>query len=141
MTSAGVSVGGAPATLLDQSQMSLDTEVEDSADPAPATAALRQRRSINGSVIAGLGLLVLVALWIFAVRVLHVPSYILPAPEAVIKALWSGIAVSPASSKGYYLPLWSTLSNAAVGFAIGTGLGLVLGSLMAAPGLTTMSHL
>jgi NitT/TauT family transport system permease protein len=131
MTNAGVGVGGQPATLLDQSQMSLDPEVGDAADDAPAAVVVRRRSGINGSVIAGLGLLALVALWIFAVRVLNVPSYILPAPEAVVKALWSGIAVSPTSPKGYYLPLWSTLSNAALGFAIGTGLGLILGSLMA----------
>jgi NitT/TauT family transport system permease protein len=68
---------------------------------------------------------------VLSVRFLRVPAYILPAPEAVLRALWSGLAVSPASPKGYYLPLWSTLSNAATGFGIGTGLGLVLGSLMA----------
>jgi len=49
----------------------------------------------------------------------------------VVRALWSGLAVSPTSSLGYYLPLWGTLSNAAIGFAIGVALGLVIGSLMA----------
>ena len=62
---------------------------------------------------------------------LQVPPYILPAPEGVFVALWSGIAVSPASPLGYYLPLWSTLSNALLGFLIGASLGLVIGSLMA----------
>ena len=65
------------------------------------------------------------------VAVLQVPAYILPAPEGVFVALWSGIAVSPASALGYYLPLWSTLSNALLGFLIGARLGLVIGSLMA----------
>jgi len=51
--------------------------------------------------------------------------------EAVLNALWSGIAINPTDPQGYYVPLWSTLSNAAIGFGIGTGLGLVLGSLMA----------
>ena len=74
----------------------------------------------NGSLIAGLGTLVLLAAWFAAVRFLHVPSYILPAPEAVVRALWSGLAVNPASSLGYYLPLWSTFSNAAVGFLLAT---------------------
>ena len=50
---------------------------------------------------------------------LQVPAYILPAPEGVFVALWSGIAVSPASALGYYHPLWSTLSNALLGFMIG----------------------
>lgn len=99
--------------------------------PASAGKGRRADTGVNGSIIAGIGLVVLVIAWIAAVRFLHVPSYILPAPEAVLRALWSGIAVSPASPQGYYLPLWSTLGNAALGFAIGSGLGLVLGSLMA----------
>jgi len=60
-----------------------------------------------------------------------VQPYILPAPEQVFVALWSGIAVSPASPLGWYLPLWSTMSNALLGFAIGAVLGLLFGSLMA----------
>jgi NitT/TauT family transport system permease protein len=131
MTNVGTRVGGDPATLLDQSEMNLDPKAENPADDAAPAPRKRTRPAVDGSVIAGLGLLVLIALWIFSVRALHVPSYILPAPEAVLNALWSGIAVSPLSPKGYYLPLWRTLSNAATGFAIGTGLGLVLGSLMA----------
>jgi NitT/TauT family transport system permease protein len=85
----------------------------------------------NGSLLAAIGALALLAMWFVAVRVLQVPSYILPAPEAVIRALWSGLAVNPASPLGYYLPLWGTFANAAVGFLIGCGLGLLLGSLMA----------
>ena len=78
-----------------------------------------------------LGLVVLLALWVGAVRFLKVPAYILPAPEAVVSALWSGIATSPSSPLGYYLPLWGTLKNAALGLSIGCCLGLFLGSLMA----------
>lgn len=85
----------------------------------------------NGSLLAAIGALALLAMWFVAVRVLQVPTYILPAPEAVIRALWSGLAVNPASPLGYYLPLWGTFANAAVGFLIGCGLGLLLGSLMA----------
>src|SRR5204863_9799387 len=39
--------------------------------------------------------------------------------------------IDRANPMGYYLPLWSTLSNAATGFGIGTAMGLLLGSLMA----------
>ena len=42
-----------------------------------------------------------------------------------------GLAVSPASPLGYYLPLWGTLKNAALGFALGSGSGVLFGSLMA----------
>ena len=73
----------------------------------------------------------LLLIWKLAVAILQVPVYILPAPEGVFTALWSGIAVLPTSALGFYLPLWSTLSNALLGFLIGAGFGLVIGSLMA----------
>jgi NitT/TauT family transport system permease protein len=100
---------------------------------AAAPSAKRQaaRSGEHGTLIALLGLVVLLALWEAAVRLLGLPPYILPAPEAVWRALVSGIAVSPSSPLGYYLPLWGTLRNAAIGFAIGSGIGLLLGSLMA----------
>lgn len=106
------------------------------AAPAAGAAANRvarqpRRKSFNGSYISLAGLAIIVAAWELSVRFMNVPAYILPTPEAVLRALWSGLAVSPASSTGYYLPLWSTFCNAAIGFCIGTGSGLVLGSLMA----------
>ena len=131
MTNAGTQVGAEPASLLDQTEMSLDPEAPQAADAARSTKRRRNRYTIDGSVIAGFGLIVLLAAWVSAVRLMHVPAYILPAPESVLRALWAGLAVNPASPQGYYLPLWSTLSNAAAGFAIGTGMGLLLGSLMA----------
>ena len=99
--------------------------------PAVRTPARSGGRGLNGSLIGAIGLVVLLAAWEASVHLLHLPSYILPAPEAVVHALWSGLAVSPASPLGYYLPLWGTLHNAAIGFAIGAGGGIVLGSLMA----------
>jgi NitT/TauT family transport system permease protein len=123
--------GASSSGLLEQPEVDAATSIENAASIAMPAPRKPGRAEINGSVIAGIGLVALIALWIMAVRFLRVPPYILPAPEAVLNALWSGIAISPASPKGYYLPLWSTLSNAATGFAIGSGLGLVLGSLMA----------
>jgi NitT/TauT family transport system permease protein len=120
-----------PADVVAQADLSPDAAMQSAVEDAPSQPRRSGRTGVNGSVIAGAGLVVLIALWIFCVRVLRVPPYIMPAPEAVLNALWSGLAIDPASPKGYYLPLWSTLSNAATGFAIGTGLGLVLGSLMA----------
>jgi len=90
-----------------------------------------RKKPLSGSVIAAMGLVVLLGLWEGAVRVLHLPPYILPAPEAVVRALWSGLAVNPASQLGYYLPLWGTFRNAAIGFIVGSMLGLTIGSLMA----------
>jgi NitT/TauT family transport system permease protein len=88
-------------------------------------------RSTNSLLIGLIGLVALFGGWALCVQVFDVPSYILPAPSAVARALWSGIAVDPSSPLGYYLPLWGTLRNALVGLGIGCALGLVLGSLMA----------
>jgi NitT/TauT family transport system permease protein len=96
----------------------------------PVAAGSKSGRIRFGSPIAWIGLLVLIAAWIVAIQVFNIPAYILPKPEAVVRALWSGLAVSPTSPLGYYLPLWGTLSNAAIGFAIGVALGLVIGSLV-----------
>jgi len=120
-----------PADVVEQADLSPDAAMQSAVEDAAPPPRRGVRRGTSGSVIAAVGLVVLVGLWVFSVRVLRAPPYILPAPEAVLNALWSGLAIDPASPKGYYLPLWSTLSNAAIGFAIGTGLGLVLGSLMA----------
>ncbi|MBV1705956.1 MAG: ABC transporter permease [Hyphomicrobiales bacterium] len=98
---------------------------------APAKSALPRSRNVPSSVITLGGLVALIALWQFAVTRLHLPAYILPAPLAVLKALWTGIAVAPSSPLGWYLPLWSTLRNATFGFVIGSGFGLAAGSGMA----------
>src|SRR5947199_6176487 len=119
-----------PVDVIERTDLNPDAAMRSAVEDTPPPLQ-GKRQAVNGSIIAGMGLIALAALWIFAVRVLRVPPYILPAPETVLNALWSGLAVNPASPKGFYLPLWSTLSNAATGFAIGTGLGLVLGSLMA----------
>lgn len=90
-----------------------------------------KRHALTGRSISLIGLILLFAGWWGAVQALEVPAYILPAPGAVARALWSGLAVDPSSPLGYYLPLWGTLRNAALGLVAGAGLGLVLGSLMA----------
>src|SRR3972149_1681983 len=101
------------------------------ASAVPAHAR-RRRERIRNIGIGIAGLLALLVLWKLVVVGLEVPPYILPAPEGVFIALWSGIAVAPASPLGFYLPLWSTLSNALLGFLIGASLGLFFGSPMAA---------
>jgi NitT/TauT family transport system permease protein len=113
-----------------------DTPREPSAlDLVAASAASaqsrRRRERLTDTSIGIVGLLVLLLIWKLIVAGLNVPPYILPPPERVFTALWSGIAVSPASVLGFYLPLWSTLSNALLGFLIGASFGLVVGSLMA----------
>jgi len=99
------------------------------AQPALRTSAIgrRGRRvALNVAIF-----LLLLALWHAAVKLFAIPSYILPLPEAVFKALWAGLAVPLGDKAGYYVPLWGTLSNAALGFLIGAAIGIALGSAMA----------
>lgn len=101
---------------------------------AMSSAAAKNRRRnvrIRNIGIGFAGFLTLILVWKLSVNLLNVPSYILPAPEQVVVALWSGLAVPVTSPLGWYLPLWSTMANALVGFAIGAMLGLFFGSLMA----------
>lgn len=104
-----------------------------SIETAPARTSPRRSgpHPASGPLIAMAGVVALFTAWALAVRCLNIPSYILPSPAAVWRALWSGLAVSPSDPLGYYLPLWGTLKNAAIGLAAGGGLGLLLGSLMA----------
>lgn len=94
-------------------------------------AAQRRRQRIGNILLTIAGMIGLLVLWQVAVQVFQVPSYILPGPERVFNALWSGLAVPLDSRVGFYLPLGSTLGHAALGFLIGATLGLLLGSLMA----------
>jgi NitT/TauT family transport system permease protein len=77
------------------------------------------------------GAVALLSVWEFCVRVLNIPPYVLPSPEKVVAALWSGLDVPYSSPIGFYRPLVSTLSNAGAGLLIGGILGVILGSLMA----------
>ncbi len=101
------------------------------ASSAAAAQSRRRNVRIRNIGIGVAGFLTLLLVWKLSVIIMKVPPYILPAPEQVLVALWSGIAVSPASPLGWYLPLWSTMSNALLGFVIGASFGLLFGSLMA----------
>jgi NitT/TauT family transport system permease protein len=66
------------------------------------------------------------ALWEGAVRGLEVPPFILPAPSAVLVALWRGLA------SGLYLRhLWYTVLETLLGFLLGSILGFGLGTAVA----------
>jgi NitT/TauT family transport system permease protein len=93
--------------------------------------AKRQRVRASGLFVKLAGIAALLALWQAAVTFLDVPTYILPRPMQVWAALKSGLFVPLDSPAGFYIPIASTLANAAMGFVIGSILGLLVGSLMA----------
>lgn len=68
---------------------------------------------------------VVVGGWELAVRALDVSALVVPPPSAVALALWSGL-VSNAFTYHFGVTAYETLA----GFAVGAGLGLVLGSLV-----------
>lgn len=64
--------------------------------------------------------------WEMIVRLSNVPDYIFPPPSLVFTGLWRGL------SSGLYLHhAGVTLAAQLTGFVIGTGLGLILGTLIA----------
>jgi NitT/TauT family transport system permease protein len=78
-----------------------------------------------------LGALILLTVWEVSVTWLRVPGYILPAPQQVFRTLWAGVAVAPSDPAGFYIPLFSTMQNAFLGYLVGVFAGIVLGSIMA----------
>jgi NitT/TauT family transport system permease protein len=93
--------------------------------------AKRQRVRASGLLLKVAGIAALLAIWQAGVTCLDVPTYILPTPMQVWAALKSGLFVPLDSPTGFYIPIASTLANAAMGFVIGSILGLLIGSLMA----------
>jgi NitT/TauT family transport system permease protein len=70
--------------------------------------------------------IVLVLAWELSVRILSVPAYLIPTPTGIARGLWRGL------SSGLYLRhLWVTLSEIVLGFFLGSGIGFVLGTMIA----------
>src|SRR5262245_22366490 len=94
--------------------------------------AKRPRVRARGLLVKLAGIAALLAMWQAGVTFLDVPAYILPTPMQVWAALKSGLFVPLDSPTGFYIPVASTLANAAMGFVIGSLSGLLIRSLMAA---------
>jgi NitT/TauT family transport system permease protein len=68
--------------------------------------------------------------WEYGVYWLDVPGYILPPPSHVVVALWRGLNEEFTSRAGYWLHAGVTLYEVLLGFVIGSGVGLLLGTLI-----------
>lgn len=80
------------------------------------------RTILYPTITAGL----LLGLWMLGVEYFEVPNYILPSPGAVLEALRIGYL------NGQYWPHFAfTLQNTVIGYAVGCGLGVLLGALLA----------
>ncbi|MCA0243377.1 MAG: ABC transporter permease [Proteobacteria bacterium] len=70
--------------------------------------------------------MVLLLAWVMAIRLFDVPDYLIPTPQSVLQALKTGYV------DGQYWPHFLfTLQCTVLGYVIGCGLALVLGSLLA----------
>jgi NitT/TauT family transport system permease protein len=81
--------------------------------------------------LSPLGLIVGIALWYVATDVIRVPAFILPSPRAVGYALVAGFSRGPFDPAGFWYHTGVTLWEAVLGFALGSGAGLVTGLAIA----------
>jgi NitT/TauT family transport system permease protein len=80
----------------------------------------------NGFIFSILLFVIVIAAWEGSVWAYGVPAYLIPAPSAVALGLWRGLA------SGIYLThLKVTLIEILLGFLVGSGLGFLLGVLIA----------
>jgi NitT/TauT family transport system permease protein len=72
----------------------------------------------------------LIAALEIVVRVFDVPSYILPAPSEILRSLYAGFAGSLFSRGAYYIHILITATEALAAFAIGSVIGIAVGTLI-----------
>jgi len=75
-------------------------------------------------------LIVLLLAWEAYVTIAQPPSYILPAPSRIGRALVNGLSRDLGDRAGYWLHLGSTLRGALSGYVLGCGAGILLGILI-----------
>jgi NitT/TauT family transport system permease protein len=99
--------------------------------PDPRRSRKRAREIAVAALSLAASLLIGLALWEILVRWFDVPSYVLPAPRAVMAALADGLAQSPTSRASFWYHLEDTLAATLAGFVIGSLLGIVMAAAMA----------
>ncbi|MCZ6486192.1 MAG: ABC transporter permease [Acidobacteria bacterium] len=90
------------------------------------------KRLLTREWLYSIGLLaVLLVIWEVSVKYLEIPFFLLPPPSGVLMSLQGGFAESLTSRVGFYLHTYYTVSEALLGFLIGSGTGMILGTLIA----------
>ena len=84
----------------------------------------------KGAVAFGVSLVLIVLVWEIVTARELINPLVLPSPTAIAAALW-GFVTGFFSPLAYWEDTWVTLQEILVGFAIGAGGALVLGSLIA----------
>ena len=99
----------------------------ETAQPDRFTLLMRTRPEI---VLAPLLLVVVVLAWEYGVLWLDVPTYILPPPSRIAFAMWQGLDAGIFDRGGYWLHAGVTVAEVLLGFFIGSGVGLILGTVI-----------
>ena len=99
----------------------------ETAQPGRFTLLMRTRPEI---VLAPLLLVVVVLAWEYGVVWLDVPTYILPPPSRIAFAMWQGLNAGIFDRGGYWLHAGVTVAEVLLGFFIGSGVGLILGTVI-----------
>jgi NitT/TauT family transport system permease protein len=81
-------------------------------------------------ILAPVLLVVILATWEWGVPYFDVPNYVLPTPSAIGVALWRGLDAGFMARGGYWLHTWVTVWEVLLGFFIGSGVGLLLGTII-----------
>ena len=92
--------------------------------------ALRVFQALSGLSSTLISAVLLLAIWEFSVDVLDIPSYVLPRPIAVWRALVAGLFIDPTLRSSYLYQLVNTLEATLLGFAIASVSGIGLAAAM-----------
>jgi NitT/TauT family transport system permease protein len=102
-------------------------ETNETGEPGRFTLLMRTRPEI---VLAPILLVVVLLAWEYGVRWLDVPAYILPPPSQIAFAMWQGLDAGLFERGGYWLHAGVTVAEVMLGFFIGSGVGLILGTII-----------
>jgi NitT/TauT family transport system permease protein len=75
-----------------------------------------------------ISLVLVIIVWQLVTTWFNVSAIVFPGPELVWRALWQGIVTNPTSSQSFIYQLEYTLMEAAVGYVIGSFVGLIAGT-------------
>ena len=81
-------------------------------------------------ILAPVLLVMILMTWEWGVPYFDVPNYVLPTPSAIGVALWRGLDAGFMARGGYWLHTWVTVWEVLLGFFIGSGVGLLLGTVI-----------
>ena len=112
------------------SAMTLDSDTDHRSTPLNT---FRSRMSAGPQYfLSPMFFILLVIVWEVAVRYLNVPNYILPTPSSIFVALQSGLSFDNFwGEERFYTHAVVTLSEAGLGFVIGSVAGILLGAIIA----------